>query len=144
LIISDVMPRMPVRSTSGGLDAEIFTAGGVLEQRANTVEWITLFWPLLYAQILLLGGLAVVDVMSRDRLSNVKLLLDVTPLRRSTYLVGKSICAWLALLLSLTVIMLVAGLLGWWAIGRTKSTHTSISIWLVLCRWLSCAPACTC
>jgi ABC-type transport system involved in multi-copper enzyme maturation permease subunit len=106
-----------LRESAGGLDAETFTANGLLEQRANTVEWITLFWPLLYAQIMLLGGLAVVDVMPRDRLWNVKPILDGTPLPRSIYLLGKLSGAWLAMLVSLTVIMIVTGLLGWLAIG---------------------------
>jgi hypothetical protein len=83
----------------------------------NTVEWITLFWPLLYVQILLLGGLAVVEVMPRDQLWNVKPIIDGTPLPRSIYLLGKLSGAWLAIGLSLAVITVVAGLLGWWAIG---------------------------
>lgn len=105
-----------VRESAGGLDAETLGAGA-LAQRANAVQWITLFWPLLYAQIMLLGGLAVVDVMPRDRLWNVKPILDGTPLPRSIYLLGKLSGAWLAIWVSLTVIMIVAGLLAWWAIG---------------------------
>jgi ABC-type transport system involved in multi-copper enzyme maturation permease subunit len=106
-----------LRESAGGISTDTLSAAGILEQRANTVQWITLFWPLLYAQIMLLGGLAVVDVMPRDRLWNVKPILDGTPLPRSIYLLGKLSGAWLAMLVSLTVIMIAAGLLGWWAIG---------------------------
>jgi hypothetical protein len=106
-----------LRESAGGISADTLSAAGMLEQHANTVQWITLFWPLLYAQIMLLGGVAVVDVMPRDRLWNVTPILDGTPLPRSIYLLGKLSGAWLALLVSLTVIMIVAGVLGWWAIG---------------------------
>lgn len=106
-----------LRESAGGIPAATFTAIGVAEQRANTVEWITLFWPLLYVQILLLGGLAVVDVMPRDRLWNVKPIIDGTPLSRSIYLLGKLSGAWLAIVLSLIVIMIAAGLLGWLLVG---------------------------
>ena len=106
-----------LRESAGGISADTLSAAGMLEQHANTVQWITLFWPLLYAQIMLLGGLAVVDVMPRDRLWNVTPILDGTPLPRSIYLLGKLSGAWLAMLVSLTVIMIVAGVLGWWAIG---------------------------
>ncbi|GEM_PF-2178502 len=106
-----------LRESAGGIPAATFIATGAAEQRANAVEWITLFWPLLYVQILLLGGLAVVDVMPRDRLWNVKPIIDGTPLPRLVYLLGKLSGAWLAIVMSLIVIMVVAGLLGWWAIG---------------------------
>ena len=106
-----------LRESAGGIPAAALLANGELEQKANTVQWISLFWPLLYVQIMLLGGLAVVDVMLRDRQWNVLPILDSTPLRRSVYLLGKLCGAWLAIGLSLAVIMVVAGLLGWWAIG---------------------------
>jgi ABC-type transport system involved in multi-copper enzyme maturation permease subunit len=106
-----------LRESAGRIPAAALLANGALEQKANTVQWISMFWPLLYVQIMLLGGLAVVDVMLRDRHWNVLPVLDSTPLRRSVYLLGKLCGAWLAIGLSLAVIMLVAGLLAWWAIG---------------------------
>ena len=83
----------------------------------NTVLWITLIWPLLYNQLLLLSGLAVIDVMVRDRVWGVKALLEATPLRQATYLLGKLCGAWLAILSSLIIVALAVGLLGWWLIG---------------------------
>jgi ABC-type transport system involved in multi-copper enzyme maturation permease subunit len=86
-------------------------------QADHTVQWITLIWPLLYTQLLLLSGLAVIDVMMRDRVWGVKALLEATPLTQATYLLGKLCGAWLAILSSLVIIALGAGLLGLWLIG---------------------------
>jgi hypothetical protein len=109
LVLTSIM-LIAVRTTS---DAQYDSS--LIE--SNTITLITLFWPMLYIQILLLGGLVVVDVMPRDRLWNVKPLIDGTPLTRLTYLLGKLGGAWLTISLSLGVILPIAGLMSWWVIG---------------------------
>ena len=134
-----------LRESAGGIPAAALLANGALEQKANTVQWISMFWPLLYVQIMLLGGLAVVDVILRDRQWNVLPILDSTPLRRSVYLLGKLCGAWLAIGLSLAVIMVVAGLLGWWAIGPYE-LGPYVQLYFsgaAAAGWLACGTLCT-
>lgn len=97
---------------------------------SNTIAWITLFWPLLYTLLLLLSGLSVIDVLVRDHVWGVKAVLDATPLTRATYLLGKLTGAWLAILTSLIVVALAAGLLGWWLIGPYR-VDQYLQMWLL-------------
>jgi hypothetical protein len=100
-----------------------------LARLANTVAWISLFFPPLVAMIFLLGGLVVADVLPRDRRLGVAAIMDSTPLARSTYLLGKLCGGWAAIMISLTAAMLVVAVPGWILIGPYEVDRYAL-VWL--------------
>ncbi len=103
---------MTATALPGGVAAD-----STLTQLANLAAFAGMFWPMVYVLILMLGSLAVADVIPRDRQLGVNALIDSTPLSRATYLIGKLCGVWAALLLGLAVAMAVVGVMGRWLVG---------------------------
>jgi hypothetical protein len=108
---------------------DVAAANPALEQLANLAAFAGIFWPLIYSLLLLLGGLAVADVVPRDRQLGVRALIDSTPLTRATYLAGKLCGVWAAFFSGLSVTMVVVGVLGWWLVGP-YNLGSYVQMWL--------------
>jgi len=100
-------------------DAALIAAlnNSALQQYLNTRVWMNLLWPSVYVPLLLVGGLTVSDMLTRDRRLGVDILLSSTPLRRATYLLGKLGGAWLATLCALGAALVVLNLVGRVVVG---------------------------
>lgn len=112
-------------------DAALITALGdaALQQQANTLIWINLFWPSVYLPLLLVSGLTVADVLPRDRRLGVDVLIGSTPLSRATYLLGKLGGAWLSLLCALGLGMVVLSVVGLGLVGP-YDVGQYLQVWL--------------
>ncbi len=91
---------------------------------------VPFFWVPIYFVILILFGPLMAEVIPLDRQLGVSELLESLPLRRESYLIGKLLGMFLALLSGLVVSALVIGGVGWVIFNGFQITPY-IQMWLV-------------
>ena len=114
-----LMVLIPSLIASSGYLSENAGAFGMLaeaEQRVTQVIRMMLWGPVA-ASLALLAPIFMADMIPKDEQLGVRELLDVTPLSKGAYLIGKLLGGWLALFASVLLVMLAAGLLWTLRIG---------------------------
>ncbi len=91
---------------------------------------VPFFWVPVYFVILVLYGPMMADVIPLDHNIGVRELLDSLPLKRETYLEGKLLGMFAALITSLLIVALVVGVAGWFVFGGFQ-IMPYIQMWLI-------------